>query len=422
MAYPGAKKGNQGAKTPGEMRMSESSKDEYLLWPGVFDEALARVMPAPSYMEWVQQVRQIACWANILRLSDAQAICERWSASGVNAAPADAGLIRAALRPQSLEKLSPFSMAGAFLRDSGIIPEINAGRFGSYQPTAADLARREAQRREMEEAHRVALEADERQRQIAVRQATQIYNKASLDPAQSPYWQRKCSAAALPLPLPDDVKAANWRTFEKGASAQGIYWNHSLIIPLYCITEELKLGMRTIEIICGRPNPETELSFMGAKRGLKGAQRGGCFYPLDIDKARHGSPLVICEGFSSGMALSAAMGHALPVFCAMSCNNFAAVIDELRIVYQDCPIYIVGDVGVGEEIAQGIAEANTSRRPPVYAVPLSRVLFEDGNDPFDLLARHGVDNSRALLRSLFRESRQGRDGTLSGPSSSDAQY
>jgi hypothetical protein len=73
-------------------------------------------------------------------------------------------------------------MAGAFLRDSGLIPEINAGRFGSYQPTAADLAKREAQRREMEEAHRVALEADERQRQIAVRQATQIYNKASLDP------------------------------------------------------------------------------------------------------------------------------------------------------------------------------------------------------------------------------------------------
>ena len=122
------------------------------------------------------------------------------------------------------------------------------------------------------------------------------------------------------------------------------------------------------------------------------------------------------------MALSVAMGHALPVFCAMSCNNFAAVIDELRIVYSSCPIYIVGDVGVGEEIAQGIAESSTSRRPPVYAVPLSRVLFEDGNDPFDLLARHGVDNSRALLRSLFREARIGRDGTLSGPSSSDVSH
>jgi hypothetical protein len=105
----------------------------------------------------------------------------------------------------------------------------------------------------------------------------------------------------------------------------------------------------------------------------------------------------------------------------MSCNNFAAVIDELRIVYNHSPIYIVGDVGVGEEIAQGIAESSTSRRPPVYAVPLSRVLFEDGNDPFDLLARHGVDNC-ALLRSLFREARIGRDGTLSGPSSSDASH
>ena len=104
----------------------------------------------------------------------------------------------------------------------------------------------------------------------------------------------------------------------------------------------------------------------------------------------------------------------------MSCNNFAAVIDELRIVYDHSPIYIVGDVGVGEEIAQSIAEANTRRYPPVYSVPLSRCLFEDGNDPFDLLARHGVDNSRVLLRSLFREARIGRDGTLSGPSSSDA--
>ncbi|WP_227689419.1 hypothetical protein [Klebsiella quasipneumoniae] len=106
--------------------MSES-KDEFLLWPGVFDEALARVLPASDYLGWVQQVRQIACWANILRLGDAQTICERWSASGVNAAPADAGLIRAALRPQSLEKLSPFSMAGAFLRDSGLIPRSTLG-------------------------------------------------------------------------------------------------------------------------------------------------------------------------------------------------------------------------------------------------------------------------------------------------------
>ncbi|EDZ1161751.1 TPA: AAA family ATPase [Escherichia coli] len=394
------------------------SKDEYLLWPGVFDEALARTLPAASYMEWVQQVRQIACWANILRLGDAQAICERWSASGVNAAPADAGLIRAALRPQSLEKLSPFSMAGSFLRDSGIIAEIRSGRFGSYQPTAADLEKREQQRREMEEAQRVALEADERQRQIAIRQATQIYSKASLDPSQSPYWQGKCSAAALPLPLPDDVKAANWRTFEKGAPSKGIYWNHSLVIPLYCITDEQALGMRTIELICGRPNPETELSFTGAKRGLKGSQRGGAFYPFNLDKARKGAPIVICEGFSSGVALSLSIGGALPVVCAMSCNNFAAVIDELRIAFHDNPIYLVGDVGVGEEIAQDIAAIRG--RVPAYSVPLSRVLFEDGNDPFDLLARHGVENSRTLLRSLFREARIGRDGTLSTPSSSDA--
>ncbi|MFW8205156.1 AAA family ATPase, partial [Klebsiella pneumoniae] len=82
----------------------------------------------------------------------------------------------------------------------------------------------------------------------------------------------------------------------------GIYWNHSLIVPLYRVDDELQLGMSTIEIICGRPNPATELSFTGAKRGLKGAQRGGCFYPFNIDKARHSAPLVVCEGFSSGRA------------------------------------------------------------------------------------------------------------------------
>ncbi|MGP2004998.1 AAA family ATPase, partial [Citrobacter freundii] len=161
-----------------------------------------------------------------------------------------------------------------------------------------------------------------------------------------------------------------------------------------------------------------ELSFTGAKRGLKGSQRGGAFYPFNLDKARKGAPIVICEGFSSGVALSLSIGGALPVVCAMSCNNFAAVIDELRIAFHDNPIYLVGDVGVGEEIAQDIAAIKS--RVPAYSVPLSRVLFEDGNDPFDLLARHGVENSRTLLRSLFREARIGRDGTLSTPSSSDA--
>jgi hypothetical protein len=72
----------------------------------------------------------------------------------------------------------------------------------------------------MEEAHRVALEADERQRQIAIRQATQIYNKASLDPALSPYWQGKCSAAALPLPLPDDVKPQTGAPLKKAHPAR----------------------------------------------------------------------------------------------------------------------------------------------------------------------------------------------------------
>lgn len=68
-------------------------------------------------------------------------------------------------------------------------------------------------------------------------------------------------------------------------------------MPLYRVDDELQLGMSTIEIICGRPNPATELSFTGAKRGLKGAQRGGCFYPFNIDKARHSAPLVVCEAF-----------------------------------------------------------------------------------------------------------------------------
>ncbi|ELS0628836.1 AAA family ATPase [Salmonella enterica] len=400
----------------------KETKDEYLFRPGVLDAALERTLPATSYVEWIMQVRQIACWGRVLNL-DVLPLIERWSAGGVNAAPADTGLIRAAVRASSLDKVDAFAMAGTFLRDSGIIPDIRAGRFGAYQPTAADLARQEAQRREMEAAQLAELKASQEQRQIALRQASKIYRNASLDPSLSPYWQAKCSAAALPLPLPDDVKAANWRTFEKGASARGIYWNHSLIIPLYRINDFHQLFRKTIEIICGRANPVTELSYMGAKRGLKGAQRAGAFYPFNIDTARHGAPLVICEGFSSGSALTLSIGGALPVVCAMSCNNFAAVIDELRIAYSKSPIYIVGDVGVGEEIAQSIAKAKTGFHfPPVYAVPLSRVLFEDGADPFDLLARHGVENSRVLLRSLFREAREGRDATVSGPSSSDASH
>lgn len=119
----------------------------------------------------------------------------------------------------------------------------------------------------------------------------------------------------------------------------------------------------------------------------------------------------------TGIAVSLMTGGKLPIICAMSCEFFSNVIDELQIAYPVSPFYIIGDVGAGHRKAADLA--TEKGRAEIYAVDLEPCLPEqEGADAFDMLARHGVDNGMVLLRSMFRTARLARGDATVSPSSS----
>lgn len=373
-----------------------NEKQDYLFDHAVFAAALARVEPDTSVMRWLGQARTLACWCELLGV-DALETCLEWSARGVNAGKDDRSMLVSALR--DLDELDRMAAAGAFLRSSGVAADVAAGRIAVREPSVDELAARRA--RIVELAERAALAADKlaKARIEATGRARMLLHRATKPGSAALYWQAKERAACLPLPCPDDVKCSDWRTYLPVIGQ--VYWNSSLLVPLYGVNESLRLECMSVEVICGRANPEAAGS-LGEKRGLKNAPREGLFYPFDLSSVRSGAPLVICEGFMSGLALSLIIGGKLPVICAMSVGNFGATVQTLnKFVMGSSPFVLVPDIG-GLDLAVDQAIPNS----PVIdlsAVPGAEGM--DGYDPFDLLARHGVEMGRKYLRGLFREAR-----------------
>lgn len=407
-------------------------RKRYLKSQAAFSEALASV-PAPycdcgQYLEWIKGLTSICCWLSVLnRQSEAADICAQWSESVpltsaqlaenrqlINATIKDAEKI---INDDVREDYAAMFAA----REPGLLRRLYMITDGEYappstQPRRQQEAQREARQQEFEARQLEQEQATQKQRQKAYADAMRIYGKGNADPEAvraTPYWCEKEEAAGFPLPVPAGVRCGSARMFLPVVGP--VWWNSSVIVPLYVINEHVKLGQASIELICGRPNPPA--SRTGDKRGLKGGLRQGAFFPIGLDRARHGEPLVIVEGLMTGIAASLMMGGKLPVICAMSCEFFSSVIDELQIAYPASPFYIIGDVGTGHRKAADLA---TERgRAEIYAVDLEPCLPEqEGADAFDMLARHGVDNGMVLLRSMFRTARLARGDATVSPSSS----
>lgn len=398
----------------GKNSAPEMTSSELLRIPGLFEEAMARTQ-APacggSYEEWLHEMTGIMCWLRYLgRNAEAVAMCEHWSQSvdlTTGERAANVSIIRSNARyveSLSFDDVERYA-SGFMYRCHGLISAAYKERAGNpYQQTAEEKReaeqQRKLQRQEFERRQANIEQATAKERQKASERSTSMLTKAKKDPRLSPYWMQKEKAAGLPLPMPADIRCDDVRMFLPVVGQ--VYWNNSLLVPLYIVGGDLNLCQVSVEIICGTSNPQT--SRTGEKRGLKHGRREGVFYPINIDTARNGQPIVICEGVSSGVALSMMTGGKLPIFCAMSCGNFESVLDELRTLYDRSPVFIVGDVGEGHRFAKRLAEGLPNGN--LYAVDLEPCLPEqDGADPFDILARHGVENGRALLRSMFRTAR-----------------
>lgn len=373
-----------------------NERRDYLFDHAVFSAALARVDPDPSVMGWLAQARTLACWCELLGM-DPLETCVEWSARGVNAGKGDRAMLVSALR--DLDELDRLAAAGAFLRSSGVAADVAAGRIAVREPSEDELAARQAHLVALRERAAAAAEKLTEARIKATGRARMLLHRATKPGSAALYWQAKERAACLPLPCPDDVKCSDWRTFLPVIGQ--VYWNSSLLVPLYGVNESLRLEQMSVEVICGRANPEAAGS-LGEKRGLKNAPREGLFYPFDLSSARDEAPIVVCEGFMSGLALSLLIGGKLPVVCAMSVGNFGATVQSLnKFVMGDSPFVLVPDVG-------GMDLALDQAIPNARVVDLSGVPGADdtgGYDPFDLLERHGTAMGRKYLRGLFREAR-----------------
>lgn len=373
-----------------------NERRDYLFDHAVFAAALARVDPDPSVMGWLAQARTLACWCELLGL-DPLETCIEWSARGVNAGKDDRKMLVSSLR--DLDELDRLAAAGAFLRSSGVAADVAAGRIAVREPTEDELAARSALLVALQERAAAAADKLAKARTEATGKARMLLHRATKTGKNALYWQAKERAAERLLPCPDDVKCSDWRTFLPVIGQ--VYWNSSLLVPLYTVNESLRLECMSVEVICGKANPETSGS-LGEKRGLKSAPREGLFYPFDLTSDRKGTPVVICEGFMSGLALSLLIGGKLPVICAMSVGNFRATVQTLnRFLLGESPFFLVPDIG-------GMDLAVDQAIPGARVVDLSGVPGADntdGYDPFDLLARHGTAMGRKYLRGLFREAR-----------------
>lgn len=222
------------------------------------------------------------------------------------------------------------------------------------QDRAALLAQREAQaKREAEErAHTASL---------AAAGAAELWAAASRE-GRSAYLERK------------GVQAEGCRFLRDG----------SIVIPLLRYdAANAREGLRGVQRIFGD----------GAKRFTKGfAKAGAC---LRLGLAVAGQPLLVCEGYATGLTLRMAVGHRLPVYVALDAGNLLPVCELLRTLHPGLPILLCADDDWRTEGNPGREKAHKAARTvsaAAYTWPVFRPLNRGQKDTDfnDLHLREGL--------------------------------
>jgi phage/plasmid primase-like uncharacterized protein len=126
---------------------------------------------------------------------------------------------------------------------------------------------------------------------------------------------------SLPVPLEHD-----YLTNKQVGVVGDIRLNQSndLVLPL--VDSDGKLwGCQTIDIF-------------GDKLFYPGARVSGCFYIVHLKST---GPLIICEGFATGVSIHTATGWS--VLCAMNCGNLSEVSKSIRKIYPNRTLVIAAD-------------------------------------------------------------------------------
>ena len=235
----------------------------------------------------------------------------------------------------------------------------------------------EAERDALQARRQAQAEADAQARAAAAAQAAmtaaELWASAAREPlGPVPYLQRKA------------VQAEGCRYLRDG----------SIVIPLIRYDLPRDQALKALQVI--RPD--------GTKRFTKGFEKPGCC--LRLGHVVVGEPLLICEGWATGLSLRMALERKLPVFVGLDAGNLLPVAQLLRGLYPQSPLLICADDDWRTEGNPGRHKAHLTAKAvaecaytwPVFQRHLRGPKDTDFND---LALRQGLNAVRQQIRQVL---------------------
>jgi putative DNA primase/helicase len=165
-------------------------------------------------------------------------------------------------------------------------------------------------------------------------------------------------------------------------------------VPLLRYDEPRELSLRAVQIIQADGN----------KRFTRGFAKAGCC--LRLGHVVVDEPIMVCEGYATGLSLRMAVDRRLPVVVALDAGNLLPVAQLLRTLHPQCRLLICADDDWHTPGNPGRTKAHQAGRA-VESCAYTWPVFRSGNrgpkdtDFNDLHAREGLQVLRRQLRHVL---------------------
>lgn len=259
------------------------------------------------------------------------------------------------------------------------------GSFGSYKTgewqkvllDTSALSEAEKARRQRERESREAAARAEREREAgwAAKSAAEQW-RAAQPHGESAYLQRKLVVGEACRYLADG----------------------SIVIPLLRYDLPREQALRGVQRIFGD----------GRKLFTRGFEKPGACTRLGHVVV--GEPVLVCEGYATGLTLRMAIGGRLPVFVALDAGNLLPAVQMLRALHPQCPILICADDDwrTRDQRGEPMNPGRDKARAAMRATPDTHMIFpvfsglvrgDKDTDFNDLHARAGLNAVARQLRT-----------------------
>lgn len=255
------------------------------------------------------------------------------------------------------------------------------GSFGDWR--GGERHRVEVDWRGIGEAERAELLA-KRQAQEEARQAERTLLARQAAMSASELWQAASRTGRSPYLQRKGVDAESCRYLPDGA----------IVVPLLRYDEPRETALKAVQTIAAD----------GTKRFTRGFSKPGTC--LRLGHVVVGEPILVCEGYATGLTLRMAVARKLPVVVALDAGNLLPVVQLLRALHPRADLLICADDDFATPGNPGCEKAHKAARAvercrytwPVFRPALRGTKDTDFND---LHQREGLHAVRRQLRHVL---------------------